>query len=387
MVRCPKCGKDSPDQARFCRACGQELTADAQSAAPTPTSPEERARRLLEDGFRFSEAGRLQQAIEACQQAISFNPASTSAHSLLGTLFERVGDREGAIRAYEQVLTLSPGSTVERRRLNELMGVPAAPEPVAVSPRAAQMALTGAIVVVVAVAAILYTSHQAPSTRREARGPGAAQLARRGETPGPTALSATAPPRFVNLGRAIPRMPARPRQLAAMPREQPRWQDYGFGQRVGPGSYLLPAAGGGQYASARPRARRQPVPPIHGAVLLPGSAAPTLPTPGWRYPSGLAEVGGGGSSRLARAYYMQKDYQRAIETYRGYLNESPQAGAAVREELAWVYAESGQPRRAAREYDTALSQYRTDLNRGHNVEAARHGVRTCESALKALESN
>ncbi len=84
---------------------------------------------------------------------------------------------------------------------------------------------------------------------------------------------------------------------------------------------------------------------------------------------------------------MQKDYQRAIETYRGYLSESPQAGAAVREELAWVYAESGQPRRAAREYDTALSQYRTDLNRGHNVEAARHGVRTCESALKALESN
>jgi len=238
VVRCPKCGKDSPDQARFCRACGQELTADAQSAAPTPTSPEERARRLLEDGFRFSEAGRLQQAIEACQQAISFNPASTSAHSLLGTLFERVGDREGAIRAYEQVLTLSPGSTVERRRLNELMGVPAAPEPVAVSPRAAQMALTGAIVVVVAVAAILYTSHQAPSTRREARGPGAAQLARRGETPGPTTPSATAPPRFVNLGRAIPRMPARPRQLAAMPREQPRWQDYGFGQRVGPGSYL-----------------------------------------------------------------------------------------------------------------------------------------------------
>ncbi len=127
--------------------------------------------------------------------------------------------------------------------------------------------------------------------------------------------------------------------------------------------------------------------PIEGAVLLPGSEAPTLSTPGWRYPAGLAQVGGGGSTRLARAYYMQRDYQRAVEMYRGYLNENPHSGGAVREELAWVYVESGQYRSARNEYRTALGDYQNDLDRGHNVEAARHGVRTCESALQALESH
>ncbi len=117
-----------------------------------------------------------------------------------------------------------------------------------------------------------------------------------------------------------------------------------------------------------------------------GSEAPTLRTPGWRRPAGLTELGGGGSTRLARAYYIQGDYQRAAETYQGYLNENPGAGAAVREELAWVYVESGRYGNARNEYRTALNEYRSDMDRGHNVEAARHGARTCESALKALES-
>ena len=111
-----------------------------------------------------------------------------------------------------------------------------------------------------------------------------------------------------------------------------------------------------------------------------------MSTPGWRQPYGMAQLMGGSSPRLARNYYFQGEYRRAIETYRGYLNEYPDAGAEPREELAWVYTEAGDYHSARQEYRVALDQYEADLDRGHNVEAARHGVRSCESAIKALES-
>ena len=30
MLRCPACGQENPDVARFCLACGRELTAEAK---------------------------------------------------------------------------------------------------------------------------------------------------------------------------------------------------------------------------------------------------------------------------------------------------------------------------------------------------------------------
>jgi tetratricopeptide (TPR) repeat protein len=96
--------------------------------------------------------------------------------------------------------------------------------------------------------------------------------------------------------------------------------------------------------------------------------------------------GGVASPQLARNYYFQGNYQRAIDAYQSYIAQNPEAGAAPREELAWVYTEAGDRQRATLTYRSALDRYQEDLRRGHNVEAARHGVRTCESALKALES-
>jgi tetratricopeptide (TPR) repeat protein len=358
-------------------------------AGPPPA--EDRARRLLEDAFRLSEAGQLQQAIRACQQAISLNPASTSAHSLLGTLFERAGDRDGAIREYEQVLTLSPGSTAERRRLNELMGVPAAPEAVAVSPRTARLAVTGGFLVVALVlaGAIVFTTQQGEPPPRQGRARPPARVAQQQAEAGAAAQSMAAPSRVINLGRTMLGRPTVPRQVAARPRETSRRREYGFGQWVAPGAFLLTSGGGGGYqrppAGARPR--WQAAAPMQGAVLMAGTRAPAIRTPGGRYGSGLSQAGWGSSPRVAQAYYAQGQYQRAIEAYRGYLRQNPNAGGAPREELAWVYMESGDYGNAGREYRTALGQYRDDLSRGHNVEAAKHGARTCESAVRALESN
>ena len=390
-MRCPKCGKESPDQARFCRSCGERLAVATEEAhRPQILTPEERSRRLLEDAFRLSEEGKLQSAVHACQQAISLNPTSTSAHSLLGTLYERVGDRNGAIREYEQVLTLSPGSTVERRRLNELMGVAAAPEHIAVSPRTARMAATGGFVVValVLLGAIIFTAQQPQPATRDRGARRRARAVTQEAGPSVVAASEIPPPRLLGSGRIRPPRPVAPRVSAPAPRRVQRPASQGYGQWIGPGTFLLPAGGrepyGGMGAERLARQGYRML-PIQGAVPVRGTGAPTVSTPGWRYPSGVASVQAAAVPRLARNYYFQGNYQASIDAYRGYLAQNPRA-PEPREELAWVYTEAGDHQTARQQYRIALDEYRADLDRQHNVEAARHGARTCESAINALEA-
>ena len=390
-MRCPKCGKASPDEARFCRSCGERLGAGAEGAyRPQMLTPEERSRRLLEDAFRLSEEGKLQSAVHACQQAIALNPTSTSAHSLLGTLFERAGDRDGAIREYEQVLTLSPGSTVERRRLNELMGVAAAAEHVAVSPRTARMAATGGFVVValVLVGAIIFTTQQPQPGARDRAARRTARAVGQEVAPSVAAASELPPPRLLGSGRVRPPRFVPPRGAAPAPRwvQQPASQ--GFAQWIGPGTFLLPSGGREPYGgmgAQRLAGQGHRAPPIRGAIPVRGAGAPTVTTPGWLYPAGAASVPGAAGTRLARNYYFQGNYQASIDAYRGYLAKNPRA-PEPREELAWVYTEAGDQGAAREQYRIALNEYRADRDRGHNIEAARHGASTCESAINALEA-
>jgi len=392
VAKCPKCGRDSPDQARFCRSCGTPLAANGGSAAAPPGgTPEQRGQRLLEEAFRLSEESRILGAIQACQQAITVNPNSVSAHSLLGTLYERQGDRDAAIREYEQVLTLSPESTVERRRLNELMGVPTAREGVRISIRAAKVTVAGATMVVAVglVVAILFSTQQGPSQRGKARLPGGT-LGRGPAGPGGMQAEVVpAPGRTFALGRfsAPPATAALrpPRASGGLGSAGPAGRDQLGGQWVAPGTYLLPSTGlppayGG--GSGRPRAEGGLAPAI-GAVPYQGT--PVISTPALGPPTGMNRARAGVSHQRARDYYFAGDYNRSIEAYQSYFAQNPQAGAPAREELAWVYAESGSRRQAVGEYQSALREYQSDVQRGHNVEAARHGIRTCESAIKALE--
>lgn len=386
MIRCPKCGTESPDRARFCRSCGEPLPQAAAggpgAARPAAPTPEERARRLLEEAFRLSEEGKLLAAIQVCQQAVAINPGSTSAHSLLGTLYERQGDRDNAIREYEQVLTLSPGSTVERRRLNELMGVPAAREAAAaVSPRVARLAVAGGALVaaLVLVAAILVTVQQGPQPARQVAAGGPAG-------PAATEAAVAQPSEVVPSPGSVYYSPSRmmaPR--AAPPRPAPQQPEraaagYGGAQWVAPGTYMLPS-----YGAQRAAGPAGPAPPIAGAVPMAGSAQPTVSTPAWRTSAGTP-IAARLTPEVGRGYYFQGDYRSAIDAYQTYLATNAAAGPRAREELAWVYTEAGDRGKATQEYRQALGEYQSDLARGHNTEAARHGVRTCRSALRVLES-
>jgi len=135
-VVCPQCGTENPDRARFCLSCGLFLRVAGplyQQSKPfeaeKPAQAEERAEptsdsqpSLLEQALTASDRGETATAIELCRAAITENPENGAAFSLLGVLYERIGENQRAIEAYERALELNPDSTADREHLALLRG-------------------------------------------------------------------------------------------------------------------------------------------------------------------------------------------------------------------------------------------------------------------------
>ena len=80
----------------------------------------EKLTRLLDMAFWHNQAGNQAAAITACQAALALNSNSTTAHSLLGTLYEKSGDDAQAIHHFESVLSLNPDSQADAAKLDQL---------------------------------------------------------------------------------------------------------------------------------------------------------------------------------------------------------------------------------------------------------------------------
>jgi tetratricopeptide (TPR) repeat protein len=83
---------------------------------------EEQVTALLERAYRARRVGDTALAVSLCQEALRLRPDSTTPHSLLGQIYEGLGERDLAIHAYERVLQLNPGSIADRVKLDELRG-------------------------------------------------------------------------------------------------------------------------------------------------------------------------------------------------------------------------------------------------------------------------
>lgn len=128
---CNRCGNRNPLNSKFCRFCGSKLDEPGASKpvpeeefyVPTTTPVDhERVQRLLDEAFAQSEKGEIGAALHACKEALVIDPHSVPVHSLLGLLYERVGEKEKAIAEYERVLQLNPDSALEREALARLRG-------------------------------------------------------------------------------------------------------------------------------------------------------------------------------------------------------------------------------------------------------------------------
>lgn len=122
---CTSCGIRNAADSNFCKQCGTRL----EKSSATKIHPEdfdralpdeEQVSALIERAYLRRKEGDLDAAISLCIEALHLPTESTSAHSLLGQLYEENGDHEAAIREYERVLALNPGSIADRVKLDEL---------------------------------------------------------------------------------------------------------------------------------------------------------------------------------------------------------------------------------------------------------------------------
>lgn len=97
---CVKCGATNPLTSRFCSQCGAVL---AQAESPQPisikaTSIAPNAEELNAQGFRLTQQGLWDEAIEKYQEAIAANSEHGLAYSNLGFALNRTGQFEEAIK-------------------------------------------------------------------------------------------------------------------------------------------------------------------------------------------------------------------------------------------------------------------------------------------------
>lgn len=71
-------------------------------------TPADRARPFVQLGQKYMEMGKLELAQENLLKALKYDPKSIDAHTLLATLYDRVGDHAQALQHYRDAALLAP---------------------------------------------------------------------------------------------------------------------------------------------------------------------------------------------------------------------------------------------------------------------------------------
>ena len=125
---CQDCNTGNSVDSKYCKECGAKINSGYRTMMlsiqdlPLHQSDEdvETLTRLLDMAFWHNQAGNTDAAITACEAALAVNPNSTTAHSLLGTLYEKQGENDKAIHHFESVLALNPDSQADAQKLEQL---------------------------------------------------------------------------------------------------------------------------------------------------------------------------------------------------------------------------------------------------------------------------
>ena len=68
---------------------------------------------LIEQAYTFRDLDDFEAAIGCCQEAIKIKPDSTTAHALLGQMYQAKGDSESSLREFDTVVEQNPGSIAD----------------------------------------------------------------------------------------------------------------------------------------------------------------------------------------------------------------------------------------------------------------------------------
>lgn len=79
-------------------------------------------KRYLEEAFRAFEDGQDERARRLCRQVLAIDPNNTTAHSLMGLLYEREGRMSEAIEQFQPVVEANPQSEADLQTLRRMQG-------------------------------------------------------------------------------------------------------------------------------------------------------------------------------------------------------------------------------------------------------------------------
>jgi tetratricopeptide (TPR) repeat protein len=114
MISCKHCQTQNGLDAKFCKNCGQALPDDQLQEAV------QKHEQMVSEGYTLFNAGRTEDAMTIALAAVSENPNSSNAQSLLGMCYERTGQLTEALECFERVLAQNPDSALDRIKVTQL---------------------------------------------------------------------------------------------------------------------------------------------------------------------------------------------------------------------------------------------------------------------------
>jgi tetratricopeptide (TPR) repeat protein len=435
---CTHCGTRNGTDANFCKQCGHKL-----DRLHTPTiseeefadlgQPDHRVSDLLALAFRKEADGDIDGAVGACSDALGVSPDSTSAHSLMGMLYEK------AIEEFEQVLKLNPGSIADREKLEQLRdattvitprkitSVRRLPGPVLVEGTAGAVAASVAVFLLVLLIGgwVVWARGNQTAMGKSDTTTAALSNTNMG-SPGPAQMAQNNPSAIQ--GNSV--IVQRPNTVAPNANQLPNWQMQSAAKprpqgepnnELQPAPILLPRQPALESA-ARPQ-RTQPSGESSSTVHLPESSpeqgntgqTPANPAtnvatrpPQKNYGkveiivtddngrsksvSSGSTVGSPNSSMESRSRrasgqqaQLRGDYRTAIREYIKALDGAGDDAAIIYQQIGLCYQRLGENDSAITNYNNAIAEYRRLVAAGRNADTANRGIKICETAIRACQ--
>jgi len=377
-------------------------------------SPEqqEKIQQLLDEALTHESEGRWQEAILACEGVLVLDPANTSAHSLLGLIYEKQGELHKAVAEYEKVVALNPDSVADRAKLEELRRRLRMPAPKLPRKEPHQLPLLIGIFItvglfVLGLAALNYQERPNPAPSQPSAptpsappptsyapyagyAPSMPEYIPPSPSPVPPANQPVLSPqersaeRISSGGARTERTPLPPLPPMTVvpppspattpsPNNRPQGGNSGREPPATSGSVVMPdvplqPATGGQSAG------RQPVMEITVRPGTEGSGGVVAPPP----PSMEAED----LMRVAQQHQLAGRYREAIPLYQKALQGATDRGF-VYQQIGLCYQRLGELDSARNAYQQAIAEYERQIAANQNVERARRGLEAAKQGLAA----
>lgn len=416
---CTQCGAYNTDDSRFCHQCGHRLqperkipTLDESAFQLDSPEQQEKIQQLLDEALAHEAEGRFHEAILACEGVLVLDPANTSAHSLLGLIYEKQGDLQKAVAEYEKVVALNPDSVADRAKLEDLRRRLRMPVPKPPQQEPNQLPLLIGIFVtvglfVLGLAAMNYQgrpkpapspsqsptfTQPAPSTAYAPynwytpAAPGYAQPSAPQTPATPPDTPSVAPPQERSTERLdsgtrtrtplppLPPITVVPSQPATAPSSNNRSQNNsGSAQPSTGGSVVMPDVPL-QPGTSGQAPERQPIMEITVRPGTGGSSGAVPPPP----PSMESED----LMRVAQQHQLAGRYREAIPLYQKALQGATDKGF-IYQQIGLCYQRLGDLDSARNAYQQAIAEFERQIAANQNVERARRGLEAAKQGLAA----